>query len=94
MKDKCGGGIKENIMCMKVWEKLVEKWEWKILLDVSRKKKKGKNTEKRHMRKKIVKEKKSEKKEKFKSKECVRCGENRSICENEGKMGQKDDICP
>ena len=25
MKDKCGGGIKENIMCMKVWEKLVEK---------------------------------------------------------------------
>ena len=44
--------------------------------------------------KKIVKEKKSEKKEKFKSKECVRCGENRSIGENEGKMGQKDDICP
>ena len=24
MKDKCGGGIKENIMCMKVWENLVE----------------------------------------------------------------------
>ena len=41
MKDKCGGGIKENIMCMKVWEKLVEKkWELKILLDVSRKEKK------------------------------------------------------
>ena len=25
MKDKCGGGIKENIMCMKVWKKLLEK---------------------------------------------------------------------
>ena len=25
MKDKCGGGIKENIMCMKVWEKLLGK---------------------------------------------------------------------
>ena len=41
-----------------------------------------------------MKEKKGEKKEKFKSKECARCGENRSISENEGKMGQKDDICP
>ena len=56
--------------------------------------KEKKNTEKRHMKKKMVKEKKSEKKEKFKSKECVRCGENRSIGENEGKRGQQDDICP
>ena len=55
--------------------------------------KEKKNTEKRHM-KKMVKEKKSEKKEKFKSKECAQCGENRRIGENEGKMGQKDDICP
>ena len=46
------------------------------------------------MRKKKLKEKKSDKKEKFKSKECAYCGENRSIGENEGKMGQKDDICP
>ena len=53
-----------------------------------------KNTEKRHMKKKMVKEKKSEKKDKFKSKECVSCEENRSMGENEGKMGQKDYICP
>ena len=44
--------------------------------------------------KKERKEKKGEKKEKFKSKECAQCGENRSICENEGKRGQQDDICP
>ena len=68
MKDKCGGEIKENIMCMKVWEKLVgKKWELKILLDVSRKEKK-KKVEKRHIKKKKVKEKKSEKKEKYKAK--------------------------
>ena len=42
--------------------------------------------------KKILKEKKGEKKEKFKSKECAQSGENRSIGENEGKMGQKDDM--
>ena len=64
------------------------------MLNVSRKRKEKKNTEKRHM-KKMVKEKKSEKKEKFKSKECVSCGKkNRSMGENEGKMGQKDYICP
>ena len=55
--------------------------------------KERKKMEKRHEKKKL-KEKKSEKKEKFKSKECEYCGENRSIGENEGKMGQKDDICP
>ena len=61
------------------------------MLDVSRKEKKEKKVDKRHMKKK------SERKEKWKerkSKECAWCGENRSICENEGKMGQKDDICP
>ena len=42
------------------------------------------------MKKKILKEKK----EKFKSKECAQCRENRSISENEGKRGQQDDICP
>ena len=52
IKNKCGGEKKFS-MCIKVHEELVEKWEWKILLDVSRKEKKGKNTEKRHMRKKI-----------------------------------------
>ena len=63
------------------------------LMCQEKEKKRKKNTEKRHM-KKMVKEKKSEKKEKFKSKECVQSGENRSIGENEGKMGQKDYICP
>ena len=48
-------------------------------------------------RKETHEEKKSERKEKWKelkiqSKECVCCGKNRSIDENEGKMGQKDDI--
>ena len=65
------------------------------MLDVSRKRKKYR---KETHEKKIVKEKKSEKKEKFKSKECVSCEkkkkEDRSMGENEGKMGQKDYICP
>ena len=79
-------------MCMKVWEKLVEKmgvekFAWCV------KERKEKNIEKRHM-KKNLKEKKGEKKEKFKSKEYACCEENRSISENEGKMGQQDDICP
>ena len=34
------------------------------------------------------------KERKIQSKECAWCGKNRSIGENEGKMGQKDDICP
>ena len=46
------------------------------------------------MKKKILKEKKGEKKEKFKSKEYAQNEKNRSIGENEGKMGQKDDMCP
>ena len=58
------------------------------MFDVSKKK----NVEKGHM-KKNLKEKKSEKK-KIQSKECAWCEKNRSIGENEGKMGQKDDICP
>ena len=66
---------------------------WKFCLMCQGKKRK-KKIQKRDTWEKIVKEKKSEKKEKFKSKECVRCGENRSISENEGKMGQKDDIWP
>ena len=62
------------------------------MLDVSRKRKKYR---KETHEKKIVKEKKSEKKEKFKSKECVSCEKkNRSMGENEGKMGQKEYICP
>ena len=78
-------------MCMKVQEKVVEEKNesCKLCLMCQRKK----NIEKIHMKKKL-KEKKGEKKEKFKSKECAQCGENRSIGENEGKMGQKDDICP
>ena len=39
------------------------------------------------------KRKKKWKERKIQSKECVCCGKNRSIDENEGKMGQKDDIC-
>ena len=58
------------------------------MLDVSRKENK-KKTEKKNL-----KEKKGEKKEKFKTKECAYCGGIRSIGENEGEMGQKDDICP
>ena len=70
MKDKCGGEIKENIMCMKVWENLVEEklgvvnYAWCV-------KERKEKIEKRHMKKKRVKEKKGEKKEKFKSKECA-----------------------
>ena len=65
MKDKCGGGIKENIMCMKVWEKLLEKnWSCKLCLMCQRRKK---IIEKRH-EKKIVKEKKGEKKKNLKAK--------------------------
>ena len=75
MKDKCGGGIKEKIMCMKVWENLVEKLgvvncAWCV-------KKKKKKYRKETHEKKLVKEKKSEKKEKFKSKECVSCGKKK-----------------
>ena len=52
-------------MCMKVWEKLVEKkWELKILLDVPRKEEKKKSRKETHEEKK----KKSEKKEKYKAK--------------------------
>ena len=42
--------------------------------------------------KKKLKEKKSEKKEKYKAKNVHDVEKNRSIGENEGKMGQKDDI--
>ena len=73
---------------MRNWQK--KKWELKIVFNVSKREK----MQKRDTWKKKLKEKKSEKKEKFKSKECVCCGKNRSIDENEGKMGQKDDICP
>ena len=59
------------------------------MFDVS---KREKNVEKRYMKKKL-KEKKSEKERKIQSKECAWCEKNRSIGENEGKMGQKDDIC-
>ena len=52
-----------------------------------RKKKEKKYMKKRDTWEKNLKEKKSKKKEKFKSKECVCCGENRSIDENERKMG-------
>ena len=51
MKDKCGGGIKENIMCMKVWENLVEEklgvvnYAWCV-------KERKEKIEKRHMKKK------------------------------------------
>ena len=57
MKDKCGGGIKENIMCMKVWEKLVEEknGSYKLCFDVSKKEKKIK---KRHEKKKIERKEK------------------------------------
>ena len=71
MKDKCGGGIKEKkIICIKAWEKLVGKkigvvnYAWCV-------KERKEKIEKIHMKKKRVKEKKGEKKEKFKSKECA-----------------------
>ena len=80
-------------MCIKVYEKLGEKnGSCKLCLMCQKEEKK--KVEKRHMKKKRVKEKKGEKKEKFKSKECAQCGENRSMGKNEGKMGQKDYICP
>ena len=48
IKDKCGGGIKEKIMCMKVWENLVEKiGSCKLCLMCQEKK----IIEKRHMKK-------------------------------------------
>ena len=84
-----GKELKENFMCIKVYEKLGEKnGSCKLCLMCQKEKK----IEKRH-------EKKSERKEKWKerkiqSKECVCCGKNRSIDENEGKMGQKHYICP
>ena len=91
MKDKCGGGIKENIMCMKVWEKLLEKnWSCKLCLMCQ---KREKNVEKRHM-KKNLKERKMKRKKNTKQRMCMMWKKNRSIGENEGKMGQKDDICP
>ena len=72
MKDKCGGGIKENIMCMKVWEKVVEKnRSCKLCLMCQGRKRRKKIEKKTIERKKILKEKKGEKKEKFKSKECA-----------------------
>ena len=40
------------------------------------------------------KEKVKRKKKKIQSKECAWCEKNRSIGENEGKLGQKDEICP
>ena len=78
-------------MCIKVYEKLVEKnGSCKLCLMCQGRKRKKK--QKRSMKKKI--ERKERRKEKFKNKECAQSGENRSIGENERKMGQKDDICP
>ena len=86
-----GEELKENIMCIKVQEKLVEEknGSCKLCLMCQREKK---NVEKRHMKK--VWKKRKEKKRKIQSKECVCCGKNGSKDENKGKIGQKDDICP
>ena len=60
------------------------------MFDVSKRKK---NVEKGHMKKNERKEKWKERK--IQSKECAWCEKNnRSIGESEGKIGQKDDICP
>ena len=75
MKDKCGGGIKEKkCMCMKVWENLVEKlgvvnYAWCV------KKKRKKNTEKRHMKKN------GERKEKWEERKIQKQG----MCKSEKK---------
>ena len=59
MKDKCGGGIKENIMCMKVWEKLVK--EMKVVNCAWRVNKKKRDTWKKNERKEKWKERKIQK---------------------------------
>ena len=92
MKDKCGGGVKEkNYVYESVGE--IGRKKMGVVNCVWCVKKKRKKIEKRHMRKNCERKEKW-KERKIQSKEGVRCGENRSIGENEGKMGQQDDICP
>ena len=67
MKDKCGGGIKENIMCMKVWENLVEEklgvvnYAWCV-------KERKKNRKETHEKKKELKRRKVKRKKNSKAK--------------------------
>ena len=67
MKDKCGGGIKENIMCMKVWEKLVEEKNGSCKLCLMCQGKKRRKIETRH-EKKIWKKRKVKRKKNSKAK--------------------------
>ena len=78
-------------MCMKVWENLVEKiGSCKLCLKCQGKKKNNrKETHGKKWKKRKVKRKKN-----TKQIMCMMWEKNRSIGENEGKMGQKDDICP
>ena len=92
MKNKCGGGIKRKYYVYKgAWE-IGKRKNGSCKLCVMCQKEKKIYEENRHMKKKM-KEKKSEKKKNTKQRMCM-LWENRSIDENEGKMGQKDDICP
>ena len=62
---------------------------------MSRKGKKKNIEKKTHGKKNWKKRKVKRKKKKIqKQKRCMLWKENRSMGENEGKMGQQDDICP